>query len=121
MYMTPLRIAVRYFPEKKGLVTGCIIGSYGCASLIISFLVVYIINPNNETPIIHSDYYEYSDAVTNNVPLALRAVSYYFIILSLIGSFLLKNKKNFITSIHRRSSLRYLDSLSEDVQNNLKL
>lgn len=50
--MTPLKIGVRYFPSNKGLISGFIIGSYGCATVIISFLVVFIINPNNDKPTI---------------------------------------------------------------------
>jgi len=48
--MSPLKIGVKYFPQNKGVVSGFIIGSYGCATLIISFLVVFIINPNNLQP-----------------------------------------------------------------------
>ncbi len=36
----------------------------------------------------------YSDAVTERVPIALRAMCLYYIFLALVGSFLMRNKKD---------------------------
>ena len=93
LYLTPIRIAVRYFPENKGLVSGFIMGSYGCATLIISFLVIFIINPHNVSGIHfkEQDYYYYPDSVTDNVPKALQYLSLYFFFLSILGSAFMKN------------------------------
>jgi len=63
MYLTPIRIAVRYFPDRKGLVTGIIFGALGSSSIIISFIVVNILNPHNLSPIVYKEYQEYPDSV----------------------------------------------------------
>ena len=112
--MNPLRIGVRYFPNHKGLVSGLIVGCYGSATLIVSFMVVAIINPDNCSPIYHKsqDYYEYPVNVINRVPLALKVVSAYFLFLALLGSLLLKNKKDHQIVMVRTNSLRFLDSLA---------
>ena len=47
-YMVPLVCAYRYFPNKKGLVTGIIVGSYGLGSSIFNIVATKIVNPNNE-------------------------------------------------------------------------
>jgi MFS family permease len=50
LYMTPIRIAVRYFPHKKGTVSGLIVSSYALATFIINFMVTAVINPDNIKP-----------------------------------------------------------------------
>lgn len=94
MYLIPIRIAVRYFPERKGLVTGIIFGALGSSSIIISFMVLSILNPNNISPTVYSDYQYYPDSITSQIPLSFRVISLYFAILSLAALFM-KNKKEF--------------------------
>ena len=48
LYMTPIRIATRYFPYKKGTASGLIVASYAVASFLLAFMVIPIINPENE-------------------------------------------------------------------------
>ena len=52
IYMIPLVCAYKYFPNKKGLVTGIIVGSYGLGSSIFNILATLIVNPNNLSPTI---------------------------------------------------------------------
>ncbi len=35
LYMTPISICVKYYPDKKGLVCGIILGFYGLSGVII--------------------------------------------------------------------------------------
>jgi len=47
-YMVPLICAWEYFPEKKGLMTGIIIGSCAFASFIFAPISSHLVNPNKE-------------------------------------------------------------------------
>ena len=47
-YMIPLVCCYEYFPKRKGLITGIILGSYGLGSSIFNILATIIVNPNNE-------------------------------------------------------------------------
>ena len=53
LYMSPMRIGVSYFPNKKGLICGLIFGCFGGGSFILSFLIIEIINPKNISPVYH--------------------------------------------------------------------
>jgi MFS transporter, OFA family, oxalate/formate antiporter len=49
-YLVPLTCAWHYFPNRKGLVAGIILGGYGFGAFIFSFISTAIINPNNLRP-----------------------------------------------------------------------
>lgn len=49
-YMVPLVCAWEYFPEKKGLMTGIIIGAYGFGSFGFSLLSTHLVNPTGANP-----------------------------------------------------------------------
>jgi MFS family permease len=65
-YMMPLVCCWEYFPERKGLITGIIVGSYGLGSFIFNLLSYKLVNPNNEaaTIVIDADthYFEFKVA-----------------------------------------------------------
>jgi len=52
MYMTPLTMCLKYFPKRKGLVTGIILSCFGISGVLVSTLMIYIINPDNINPTI---------------------------------------------------------------------
>ena len=47
--MTSLSNCIKWFPEKKGLISGLSIGSYGAGSLIFKYINSYVINSNGVT------------------------------------------------------------------------
>ena len=47
-YMVPFNNAYKYFPEKKGVISGTLSAGFGIGSLVMSFLAFYLINPDNE-------------------------------------------------------------------------
>ena len=57
-YSVPVILSWEWFPERKGLISGLIIGAHGFASFISSFIALAIVNPNNEVP----------DKLTKNFP-----------------------------------------------------
>lgn len=46
-YFIPLVCAWEYFPDRKGLVTGIIVGAYGFGSFIYIQVATKIVNPDN--------------------------------------------------------------------------
>jgi len=46
-YFVPIKIVTNYFPERKALATACILSCYAFSSIVLSFMCVSIINPNN--------------------------------------------------------------------------
>lgn len=51
-YMVPLTCAWEYFPEKKGMITGIIIATFGLSALIFSPLSTHLVNPEGKNPTI---------------------------------------------------------------------
>lgn len=52
LYMLPIICGWRYFPNRRGLVSGMTIGGYGFGSFIFNFVCKAIANPNNIKPTI---------------------------------------------------------------------
>jgi len=92
-YMVPLICAWEYFPEKKGLMTGIIIGAYGFGSFFFSLLSTKLVNPNKENPTIEDgDISFFAPDVANRVPFMIRTLSYIWIVLVFIAVLLITRK-----------------------------
>lgn len=76
MYFIPLVCAWEWFPNKKGLITGIIVGSYGLGSFFFTLLATHIINPNNEKPtiVINKDLNYFDKDIANHVPSMFRTL-----------------------------------------------
>jgi len=46
-YLIPLVVSWEHFPERKGMITGIIIGSYGLGSFIFTRVSTHLVNPDN--------------------------------------------------------------------------
>lgn len=76
-YLVPLQVGWEYFPLRKGLVTGIVIGAYGMGSSIFSQISTGIINPDNEkaTIFINEDFSYFEESVASRVPRCLQILS----------------------------------------------
>jgi len=92
-YMIPLVCAYEYFPNRKGLVTGIIVGSYGLGSSIFNLLATKIVNPNNEATKFKSPHDPnlsfFGPDVANRVPLMFRSLCAIWGVLVLISAALI--------------------------------
>jgi len=92
-YLVPLVCAYEYFPDRKGLVTGVVIGSYGLGSSIFNILATKIVNPNNEGTKIISPHDPnlsfFGPDVANRVPLMFRTLCCMWLVLVLISAALI--------------------------------
>jgi len=91
LYMVPVVCGWKYFPQRKGLVSGIIVGGYGLGTFIFNFIALAIVNPNNEKASIVYDGEKYfGPEVYNNVPKMFRILALCFLILGIIGTILIK-------------------------------
>ena len=47
VYWTPIICAWQWFPQRKGLISGLVIGAFGFGAFIFGFLSTAIVNPDN--------------------------------------------------------------------------
>lgn len=86
IYLIPLYNCYKFFPNKRGLISGIIMGGYGVASLISSNIVLSIVNPENMKPGV--DHY-FPAEIANNVPKSLRIIAIFFFGLMVLGTIFL--------------------------------
>jgi OFA family oxalate/formate antiporter-like MFS transporter len=92
-YLVPLVCAWEYFPEKKGLMTGIIIGSYGFGSFFFSLISSKLVNPTGANPTIEDGNITFYDSnVADRVPYMIRVLVYIWIVLVAIGVLLISRK-----------------------------
>lgn len=59
--MIPIYVGCKYFPHKKGLVTGIILTAFGLSTLVLSTYIEGFINPDDIEPEIEENGYKYFD------------------------------------------------------------
>lgn len=90
IYLIPLYNAYKYFPQKKGMLTGIIMGGYGLGTFISSLIFLKMVNPSNDKIGADGDF---TKEVADNFPIGLQTISYYFAILLFVGCVLLQEYK----------------------------
>ena len=65
-YAPPLGVAMRWFPRKKGLVNGVIVGGFGLGAFVFNQIQSTYLNPGNEK--LDADGYFSDDKILNRVP-----------------------------------------------------
>ncbi len=79
-YFVPLVCSWEYFPSKKGLMTGIIIGAYGFGSFIFSLISTKLVNPDHLQPtIVDGDMKYFAPEVADRVPYMIRTLCYIWI------------------------------------------
>lgn len=56
-YLVPVACVWEYFPERKGCVTGIVIGGFGISAFLFSFVVQNLFNPLNLSPDLPGGYF----------------------------------------------------------------
>lgn len=90
LYLTILYNGFKYFPKRKGLIGGILMGIYGFSSLISNYILLFSMNPNNMKAIEDpntKDFY-FPKEIAERLPSALRTLSYYFLVIMILGNFL---------------------------------
>ena len=55
VYWPAIICSWEWFPERKGLISGLIVGAYGLGAFIFSFVSTAVVNPNNQSPAVPMD------------------------------------------------------------------
>lgn len=84
-YTTPISCAVRWMPEKKGLITGVIVAGFGFGAFVFGFIAINLVNPDHESvseEYKNGKYYPKDSEVVERVPymFAMLALSYFITI-----------------------------------------
>lgn len=83
-----------WFPEKKGLISGIIVGGYGFGAFIFGFISTAIVNSENEKPQVQKDSGTtdklFPRDVADKVPEMFRTCLIFWSLLSLIGIVLVR-------------------------------
>ena len=97
-YLPPVISAWSYFPERKGLISGIIIGAFGLGAAIFDQISTKLVNPHNEDAHIKvkhgsvTDHY-YGYDVSYRVPAMLRYLALIWFIMMVVGCALVSNLK----------------------------
>ena len=95
-YMCPIIAGWEYFPSKKGLVSGIVVGGFGFGSFIFGFISLAIANPNGENPTLKVDggkIFEPENPISSNAPKMIRFNCLLWTILWLITLPFLRRKR----------------------------
>ena len=73
-------VSWQWYPQHKGLTTGCIMFCYGASSALQSMLITFLMNPANVPPdqqINDGDQVEYlfSSDIARRLPMSLRVMA----------------------------------------------
>ncbi len=85
LYMIPVAHCYKYFPKKKGTVSGIIVAGSGFGTFLFSLVAVDSINPDNVP--LAGDYY--GPDIALNVPIFLRKLSLICLVAICLGACML--------------------------------
>ena len=89
VYLTLLYNTYKYFPSKRGLIGGIIMGIYGIAALISNYILLLMMNPDNiQAEKDANGEYRFPDEISERLPSTLRSLSYYFLGIMIVGNLL---------------------------------
>ena len=84
--------AVRWMPDKKGLVTGIIVAGFGCGAFVFGQFAIFLVNPHKDS-VLHDGpdegYFAPDSYVIERVPYMFTMLSIVYFVLMTVGSVLL--------------------------------
>lgn len=98
VYFVPVIAGWEWFPEKRGTVSGVIIGGFGLGAFFFGFLTTAIANPDNLEPHTQAkdgDTY-FPDSVAKNVPKMIRTCCIFWTALCVIGILTISRNPAFV-------------------------
>ena len=93
--LTPLKCALYYYPDRKGLITGLNYAGLSIGLFIFSELFFFLVNPHNKSPDVVrmngdiEDKY-FSNEIAQNFPRALSIMCLIMLVLSIFASLLIR-------------------------------
>jgi len=108
IFVLPMEAAWKYFPHKKGVTNGLIIGAFGMGTFIFNYVALAVVNPDNEKASVVADGTKYfTEDVYSKVPAMFRVLAGCYLGLGALGSLLLSTPRGKLL----RSELWFLTSI----------
>lgn len=89
-YLPPMSLGYKHMPDKKGFVSGLIVGGFGAGSFIFNFVVTGIVNPAGkevDSGGVDDGFYTDQD-ILNRVPTMYRVLGACYLAIGLTGCIL---------------------------------
>jgi len=99
----PMTIAMSWFPEKKALVTGIVVGGFGGGSFIWNQVQTAIINPDNVATV---DDYFVDEELLDRVPMVLLILAAIYFCIPTLCMLLIKVPDSLETQAEEKESLK---------------
>jgi len=94
IYMIPVTCGWKYFPHRKGMVSGVIIGAFGFGTLIFNYVALAIVNPDNKAASIVSDGSTYfTSDIYEKVPEMFKILAGCYLVVGMAGALLVTYPK----------------------------
>ena len=96
-YFPPLMCGWEWIPNKKGIVTGIILGAYGFSGFILSLVSLMIVNPENKSPVNYPNgEMLYTKEIAARVPHLMTTFAIIFGCLGLTSVILIRRNSDFV-------------------------
>ena len=95
-YMGPLIVAWEWFPSKKGLVSGLMVGGYGFSSFFFSLISTELVNPGDAKPSVYnkaSDVTYFDGMVASRVPLMLQTLALIWALFAIASALMMSRRE----------------------------
>ena len=90
-YAPPMAVAMKWFPRKKGLVNGIIVGGFGMGAFVFNTVQTTFLNPWNHSPGKDGYFAESESAVLERVPSVFLLLGTLYGIMQLVAVMLISN------------------------------
>ncbi|XP_048747339.2 uncharacterized protein LOC125659643 isoform X2 [Ostrea edulis] len=92
-YATPMGCAMKWLPDKEGLVNGCVVAGFGGGAFIFDQIQTAYINPHNEKANLDENGEKYftQDVILDRVPSSFLLLGGCYAAMQFIGSMLLQD------------------------------
>jgi len=95
-YSAPFTCAMRWMPEKKGLVAGFVVAGFGAGAFIFNQVITHYINPENKSPTLvpyenHQDEKYFTADEVKRVPTVFLLLASIYFVMQLIASIFIVN------------------------------
>ena len=86
-----LTTGMRWFPHRKGIAMGCVVGGFGGGALVFNYIQTAILNPNNVSPASSGpdEGYFTDEELLGRVPNLLLILAAIYLGLGLLACFLI--------------------------------
>jgi len=90
-YAPPMAVAMKWFPRKKGLVNGIIVGGFGMGAFVFNTVQTTYLNPNNHSPGPDGYFSESQGDVLNRVPSVFLLLGVIYGLMQLVAVMLVSS------------------------------